>query len=100
MQLASQGARGDRIGPTFDQSFITDRTTMVHEVPGWDSDSDYVEDEEHDELDQDSLMGIQDRVRPAELREMSVADICRKFHCSGPSNTSRDTHLTLDRTYT
>ena len=25
---------------------------MVHEVPGWDSDSDYVEEEEHDELDQ------------------------------------------------
>ena len=60
---------------------------MVHEVPGWDSDSDYVEDEEHDELDQDPLMGIQDRVRPAELREMSVADICRRFHCSGPSTT-------------
>ena len=62
---------------------------MVHEVPGWDSDSDYVEDEEHDELDQDPLMGIQDRVRPAELREMSVADICRRSHCSGPSTTLR-----------
>jgi hypothetical protein len=46
---------------------------MVHEVPSWDSDSDYVEDEEHDELDQDPLMVIQDRVKPAELREMSVA---------------------------
>jgi hypothetical protein len=58
---------------------------MVREVPGWDSDSDYVEEEEHDELDQDPLMGIQDRVRPAELREMSVANVCRMFRCSGPS---------------
>lgn len=50
---------------------------MVHEVPGWDSDSDWVEDEEQDELDQDPLMAIQDRVRPAELREMTVANVCR-----------------------
>ena len=55
---------------------------MVHEVHNWDSDSDYVEDDEHDELDQDPLMLIQDRVRPAELREMAVADICRTFQCS------------------
>jgi hypothetical protein len=50
---------------------------MVHEVHNWDSDSDWVEDEEQDELDPDLLMIIQDRVRPAELREMSVADVCR-----------------------
>lgn len=50
---------------------------MVHEVHSWESDSDYVEEDEHDELDQEPLMIIQDRVIPAELREMSVADICR-----------------------
>lgn len=50
---------------------------MVHEVPGWDSDPDWVDDEEQDELDQDPLMVIQDRVRPAELREMTVANVCR-----------------------
>jgi len=55
---------------------------MVHEVHTWDSDSDYVEDGEYDELDQDPLMHIQDRVRPAELREMAVSDICSTFHCS------------------
>jgi len=49
---------------------------MVHEVHTWDSDSDY-EEEEQDELEQDPLMAIPDRVRPAELREMSVGDICR-----------------------
>jgi len=50
---------------------------MVHEVPAWDSDSDWVDNEEQDELEQDSLMVIQDRVRPAELREMTVANICQ-----------------------
>ena len=49
---------------------------MVHEVPGWDSDSDWVEDEEQDELEQDPLMVIQDRVKPAKLREMTVANVC------------------------
>ena len=63
---------------------------MVHEVHSWDSDSDYVEEEEQDELDQDPLMFIQDRVRPPELREMSVADICRTSHCSSPP-TARHT---------
>lgn len=67
--------------PPLDQSVITHITTMVHEVHAWDSDSDYVDDDERDELDQDPLMVIQDRVRPAELREMSVADICRTSHC-------------------
>ena len=38
---------------------------MVHEVQHWDSDSDWVDDEEKDGLDQDPLMDIQDRVRPA-----------------------------------
>ena len=52
---------------------------MVHEVQHWDSDSDWVDDEEKDELDQDPLMDIQDRVRPAELREMTVSDVCRAF---------------------
>ena len=52
---------------------------MVHEVHNWDSDSDYVEDEERDELDQESPMVIQDRVKPAELREMTVSTICRAF---------------------
>ena len=51
---------------------------MVHEVLTWESDSDYVEEEE-DELDQEPLMIVQDRVKPAELREMSVADVCRMF---------------------
>lgn len=50
---------------------------VTHEVEHWDSDSEWADDEEKDELDQDPLMTIQDRVRPAELREMSVADICR-----------------------
>lgn len=50
---------------------------MVHEVQRWDSDSDWVDDEEKDELDQDPLMDIQDRVRPAELREMTVSDVCQ-----------------------
>lgn len=72
---------------------------MVHEVHNWDSDSDYVEDDEHDELDQDPLMGIQDRVRPAELKEMSVGDICRTFHCSNLPTTLQTTGLTLDRTH-
>lgn len=50
---------------------------MVHEVPKWDTDSDWVEEEEEDELDQEPLMVIQDRVKPAELKEMSVSSICR-----------------------
>lgn len=52
---------------------------MVHEVHNWDSDSDYVEDEERDELDQESPMAIQDQVKPAELREMTVETICSGF---------------------
>lgn len=52
---------------------------MVYEVHNWDSDSDYVEDDERDELDQESPMAIQDKVNPAELKEMSVANICRVF---------------------
>lgn len=60
---------------------------MVHEVHNWDSDSDYVEDDEYDELDQDPLMHIQDRVKPAELREMSVEDVCSMFRRSNlPAN--------------
>lgn len=74
--------RGDRIRPPFDQSLITYKRSMVHEVHNWDTDSDYVDEEEHDELDQDPLMAIQDRVRPPELKEMLVGDICRTFHCS------------------
>ena len=67
--------------PPLDQPTIAHTTTMVHEVHNWDTDSDYVDEDEYDELDQDPLMAIQDRVRPAELREMSVADICRTSHC-------------------
>ena len=63
----------------FNRSLITNKATMVHEVHNWDSDSDYVEDEERDELDQESPMAIQDRVNPAELREMAVGNICRVF---------------------
>ena len=70
---------------------------MVHEVHNWESDSDYVDDDEHDELDQDPLMAIQDRVRPAELREMSVATICRTSH---RSNLPTSAYLTPNRTYT
>ena len=71
---------------------------MVHEVHPWDGDDDdYVDDDEYDELDQDPLMAIQDRVRPAELREMSVDTICRTSQCS---NLCMGAYLTPDRTYT
>ena len=49
---------------------------MVHEVQRWDSDSDWADEDDQDELDQDTLMNIQDRVKPPELKEMTVADIC------------------------
>jgi len=70
---------------------------MVHEVHNWDSDSDYVDDDEYDELDQDPLMAIQDRVRPAELREMSVGNICRTSH---RFILPTGAYPTPDRTYT
>jgi hypothetical protein len=69
---------------------------MVHEVPGWDSDSDWVDDEEQDELDQDPLMVIQDRVKPAELRTMTVANICGVSYCSDLQHPEK---LTPGRTY-
>ena len=69
---------------------------MVHEVPGWDSDSDWVEDEEQDELEQDPLMVIQDRVKPAKLREMTVANVCSASYCS---NLQYIEQLTPDRPY-
>jgi hypothetical protein len=90
----------DRIRkPPFDQFLITHTTTMVHEVHGWGSDSDYVDDDEHDELDQDPLMHIQDRVKPAELREMSVATVCRTSPCSNLPSPLWGKYLTPDRTH-
>lgn len=86
--------------PPLDQPPIIHITTMVHEVHTWESDSDYVDDDEQDELDQDPLMAIQDRVRPAELREMSVADICRTSCCPSPLGALWDVYLTPGRTYT
>ena len=71
-------------------------SSMVHEVPAWDSDSDYVEDDELDELDQDSLMVIQDRVRPAQLREMTVGTICSASYCH---NLQQPEKLTPRRPY-
>jgi hypothetical protein len=71
---------------------------MVHEVPRWDSDSDWVDDEEQDELDQDSLMLIEGRVSPAELREMTVANVCRTFTSFRVYRCSEK--LTLDRAHT
>ena len=74
--------RNVELGNHFDLFPIPRTTAMVHEVHTWDSDSDYVDDDdEHDELDQDPLMVIKDRVKPAELKEMTVADICRTSRC-------------------
>lgn len=66
---------------------ITRATGMVHEVQHWDSDSEWADDEEKDELDQEPLMVIQDRVRPAELRDMLVKDVCRMFPLLQSPNT-------------
>lgn len=71
---------------------------MVHEVQHWDSDSEWADDEEKDELDQEPLMVIQDRVRPAELRDMLVKDVCRMFPLlQSPQHLEK---LTADRAYT
>lgn len=68
--------------PTSSLVLIIHTSSMVHEVLSRDSDSDWVDDEEQDELEQDPLMVIQDRVRPAELKVMTVANVCRASYCS------------------
>lgn len=69
---------------------------MVHEVLTYDTDSDFVDDEERDELDQDPLMNIEDRVKPAELKSMAVRDLCGASYCSNPQ---RHEKLTPERPY-
>jgi len=73
---------------------------MVHEVQNWESDSDYVDEDECDELDQDPLMAIQDRVRPPELKQMSVATVCRTSQCSNLLTVLWGAYLTPDRACT